>query len=113
MMHFQDEYNYDIKRVEKCSVSYSMPDGRVVPFCTFNVIPDIYRDKVQKQYALPVSEWEASHPGWSYAKDKYKRDVAALEAKEEYKRTYEGMTDFFSLPVNSGDSAGSLAKTGV
>ena len=25
MMHFQDEYNYDIKRLEKCSVLYAMP----------------------------------------------------------------------------------------
>ena len=100
MMHFQDEYNYDIKRVEKCSVSYAMPDGRVVPFCTFNVIPEIYRDKVQKQYAIPAKEWEQSHPGWAYAKDQYRRDIAALEAREEYQKTYGGMTDFFSLPIN-------------
>ena len=49
MMHFQDEYNYDIKRVEKCERPlHACPDGRVVPFCTFNVIPELYRDKVQR-----------------------------------------------------------------
>ena len=100
MMHFQDEYNYDIKRVEKCSVHYSLPDGRVLPFCTFNVFPEIYRDKVQRQYATPVKEWQNAHPGWNYAADKYKRDVAALEAREEYRQTYGNVVDFFSLPVN-------------
>ncbi len=110
MMHFQDEYNYDIKRVEKCSVSYAMPDGRVVPFCTFNVIPDIYRDKVQRQYAVPAKDWEASHPGWNYVQDKYRRDVPGLEARPEYAKTYDGMTDFFSLPINSGKAAGSGVK---
>ena len=50
MMHFQDEYTYDIHRVEKCDIHYAMPDGEVLPFCTFNVFPEVYRDKVQKQY---------------------------------------------------------------
>jgi uncharacterized radical SAM superfamily Fe-S cluster-containing enzyme len=100
MMHFQDEYNYDIKRVEKCSIHYSMPDGRIIPFCTFNVFPEVYRDKVQREYAISSKEWEAMHPGWTYASDKYKRDVKALEARPEYKETYEKLTDFFSLPVN-------------
>jgi 7,8-dihydro-6-hydroxymethylpterin dimethyltransferase len=104
MMHFMDEYNYDIKRVEKCSVSYSMPDGRIVPFCSFNVIPELYRDKVQKQYAMPSSEWQEAHKGWTYAKDKYRRDVAALEAKKEYDDTYNKKIDFFSLPVNAGSA---------
>jgi hypothetical protein len=100
MMHFQDEYNYDIKRVEKCSIHYSMPDGRIIPFCTFNVFPEVYRDKLQKEYAIPSKEWEAMHPGWTYASDKYRRDVKALEARPEYNETYGKMIDFFSLPVN-------------
>ena len=101
MMHFQDEYNYDIKRVEKCEVHYTLPDGRTVPFCTFNVMPELYRDKVQRAYAIPSKEWAALHPGWSYAADKYRRDVQELESREEYKRTYGSIVDLFSLPVNS------------
>ncbi|MEM2070910.1 MAG: radical SAM protein [Archaeoglobaceae archaeon] len=57
-MHFQDLYNYDIARVEKCEIHYATPDGRIIPFCTFNVIPEIYRDKIQEKYAIPLDEWE-------------------------------------------------------
>jgi len=102
MMHFQDEYNYDIKRVEKCEVHYTMPDGRAIPFCTFNVIPELYRDKVQRQYAVPEKEWAAAHPGWSHAAEKYKRNVKELEGRDEYRRAYGSITDLFALPVNSG-----------
>ncbi|VVB77086.1 7,8-dihydro-6-hydroxymethylpterin dimethyltransferase [uncultured archaeon] len=100
MMHFQDEYNYDIKRVEKCEVHYTLPDGRVIPFCTFNVIPELYRDKAQREYAIPAAEWGATHQGWSYAKEKYKRNINDLVAKDEYKQAYGNLTDYFSLPVN-------------
>ncbi len=105
MMHFQDEYTYDIKRVEKCDIHYSLPDGRVLPFCTFNVFPEVYRDKVQRQYAIPSKEWEESHSNWNYAADKYKRDIKALEASEAYRRTYVNMTDYFKLPANAPRAA--------
>lgn len=104
MMHFQDEYNYDIKRVEKCEVHYTLPDGRVIPFCTFNVIPELYRDKAQRQFAIPGKEWAASHPGWSYAADKYRRNVKELEETEDYRKTYGDVTDLFSLPVNAQEA---------
>ncbi|MCL4381180.1 hypothetical protein M1141_02800, partial [Candidatus Marsarchaeota archaeon] len=80
IMHFQDEYTYDIRRVEKCDIHYAMPDGEVLPFCTFNVLPEIYRDKIQNQYSIPEKEWMAGHKGWAYSKDKYMRNVKELEA---------------------------------
>ncbi|MCX8192436.1 MAG: radical SAM protein [Nitrososphaeria archaeon] len=58
MMHFQDKYNYDIERVMRCSIHYPMPDGRIIPFCAFNVIPEWYRDRVQRLYGIPIEEWE-------------------------------------------------------
>ncbi len=113
MMHFQDEYTYDIKRVEKCDIHYSMPDGRVLPFCTFNVFPEVYRDKVQKQYAIPSKEWQNMHPDWSYRSDKYMRDVKALEASESYIRTYAQAKDYFKLQVNLDEAARTrAAKSG-
>ena len=102
MMHFQDEYTYDVHRVEKCSVHYAMPDGEVLPFCTFNVFPEIYRDKIQKQYSTPANEWQKNHPGWTYSKDKYIRDVKKLEASRMYKKTYGNLKDYFALPINGG-----------
>ncbi len=100
MMHFQDEYTYDIKRVEKCDIHYAMPDGRVLPFCTFNVFPEVYRDKIQKAYSIPSTEWEKMHHDWTYRSDKYMRNVKELEASEAYQRTYVKGTDYFKLPVN-------------
>ena len=105
MMHFQDEYTYDIKRVEKCDIHYAMPDGRVLPFCTFNVFPEVYRDKIQRQYSIPSKEWENMHPNWAYSTDKYVRDVKALEASEAYKKAYVNATDFFKLKVNLDEAA--------
>jgi hypothetical protein len=58
IMHFQDLYNYDMERVKRCEIHYATPDGKIIPFCTFNVIPELYRDKVQAEYGIPVDEWE-------------------------------------------------------
>jgi hypothetical protein len=58
MMHFQDKYNYDAERVQRCCIHYLTPDGRILPFCAFNVFPEWYRDRVQEKYGIPVEEWE-------------------------------------------------------
>ncbi|WP_290623342.1 MULTISPECIES: tetraether lipid synthase Tes, partial [unclassified Archaeoglobus] len=58
MMHFQDLYNYDISRVERCEIHYGSPDGRIIPFCSFNVIPEKYRDAIHEKYGIPIEEWE-------------------------------------------------------
>ncbi|MFH1473436.1 MAG: tetraether lipid synthase Tes [Candidatus Aenigmatarchaeota archaeon] len=73
MMHFQDLYNYDIERVKRCCIHYAQPDGKIVPFCAFNVIPQWYRDKIQKEFSLPIEEWE-KRTGRKLEKDFYKRD---------------------------------------
>lgn len=80
MMHFQDAYNYDIDRVKKCSVHYALPDERIVPFCAFNVIPELYRDKVQEKFSIAGEEWEYN-TGKKLSKDKYKRDFTEDDIK--------------------------------
>jgi uncharacterized radical SAM superfamily Fe-S cluster-containing enzyme len=72
MMHFQDLYNYDIERVKRCCIHYAQPDGKIVPFCAFNVIPQWYRDKIQKEFSLPIEEWE-KRTGRKLEQDFYKR----------------------------------------
>ena len=37
-MHFMDPYNFDCARVRKCAIHYGLPDGRIVPFCSYNNI---------------------------------------------------------------------------
>ncbi|MET1124092.1 MAG: tetraether lipid synthase Tes [Archaeoglobaceae archaeon] len=58
MMHFMDLYNYDIARVQRCEIHYASPDGRIIPFCSFNVMPEIYRDRIHEKFGIPVEEWE-------------------------------------------------------
>ena len=74
MMHFQDLYNYDIERVKRCCIHYATPDGKVIPFCAFNVIPEWYRDKIQKEFSVPISEWEKQQ-GRKLSDDLYKRKI--------------------------------------
>ncbi|NJE25503.1 radical SAM protein [Thermococcus sp. MV5] len=98
MMHFMDEYNYDIERVERCVIHYALPDGRIVPFCTFNVIPELYRDKIQTQFSYTWEEWKALHPGWEYKKDKYirtKEFIEQMKRSELYKKTYIDIKNYF------------------
>ncbi len=73
MMHFQDLYNYDIERVERCCIHYAQPDGRIIPFCAFNVIPQWYRDKIQENFSLSIPEWEQK-TGKKLEDDFYKRN---------------------------------------
>ncbi len=89
-MHFMDLYNYDVQRVMRCDIHYATPDGRVIPFCTYNVLNDLYRDKVLKEYQVPISEWIKKH-GESSIGDaiKYRRQASVLENSEIYKKTYE------------------------
>ena len=52
-MHFMDNYNYDLDRVNRCCIHYATPDGRLVPFCTYNSGP-VYREQVWKKFSSPM-----------------------------------------------------------
>uniref|UniRef100_A0A7C3J528 Radical SAM protein n=1 Tax=Candidatus Methanomethylicus mesodigestus TaxID=1867258 RepID=A0A7C3J528_9CREN len=43
-MHFMDPYNFDLERVQRCTIHYALPDGKVIPFCTMN---SIHRSKLE------------------------------------------------------------------
>jgi hypothetical protein len=49
-MHFMDRYNYDLDRVSRCCIHYATPDGKLIPFCTYNSGP-VYREQVWKKFA--------------------------------------------------------------
>jgi len=89
MMHFMDLWNYDIERVKKCCIHYAQPDGRIVPFCAFNVIPQWYRDEIQEKYSLSIPNWEKSI-GKKIENDLYERNIKELESDSLYKKTYNG-----------------------
>jgi uncharacterized radical SAM superfamily Fe-S cluster-containing enzyme len=48
-MHFMDRYNYDVSRVQRCCIHYATPDGKLIPFCTYNSGP-VYREKIWKKF---------------------------------------------------------------
>ncbi len=50
-MHFMDLYNMDLERIKRCGVHYATPDGRIIPFCTYNTI---HRVNVEKKFAMPL-----------------------------------------------------------
>jgi hypothetical protein len=87
MMHFQDLYNYDIDRVQRCCIHYAIPDGRLIPFCAFNVIPQVFRDKTQKEFSISAKEWEKKR-GKKLVEEKYVRKLAG-EKKQKVKEFYE------------------------
>nr|WP_235856143.1 radical SAM protein [Methanolobus halotolerans] len=49
-MHFQDMYNFDIKRVQQCGIHYATPDGKVIPFCTYNTL---HRENIETKFSKP------------------------------------------------------------
>jgi len=53
IMHFQDAYNYDLERVKRCGIHYATPDGRIIPFCSYNAI---HRPLVEKAFSTPLHE---------------------------------------------------------
>ncbi len=93
MMHFQDPYNYDVDRVERCCIHYATPDGRVIPFCAYNVIPELYRDKTNREFSVPAKDWEKRHK-CKLKDDKIQRKHSAKE-KRQINKHYEEMIGKF------------------
>ncbi|MBN2733436.1 MAG: radical SAM protein [Methanomicrobiaceae archaeon] len=52
-MHFMDNYNYDVERVQRCCIHYATPDGKLIPFCTYNSGP-VFREQVWKKHSRPI-----------------------------------------------------------
>jgi len=55
-MHFMDPFNFDEDRVKKCVIHYATPDGRIIPFCTFN---SMYREGVEEEFSTPLKKSKA------------------------------------------------------
>jgi len=51
LMHFMDAHNFDLERVQRCTINYGFPDGKIVPFCTMNTV---HRQTLEKIYAVPI-----------------------------------------------------------
>jgi len=92
MMHFMDEWNYDVCRVMRCVIHYALPDGRIVPFCAFNILNDLYREPSHIRYGIPLEEYVKTYGHDRIYGVKYVRNRELIEKyvrSEAYRRVYE------------------------
>jgi uncharacterized radical SAM superfamily Fe-S cluster-containing enzyme len=61
-MHFQDAYNFQVDRVKRCTIQYSTPEGKIYPFCTYNVGAN-FREGVEQRNSVPKADWVRSRGG--------------------------------------------------
>ncbi|MFW6121559.1 MAG: tetraether lipid synthase Tes, partial [Petrotogales bacterium] len=54
-MWFQDAWNLNIDRLQRCVIHYTTFEG-VVPFCVYNGLG--YGEKIRGKHSIPVKEWE-------------------------------------------------------
>lgn len=54
-MWFQDVWNLNIDRLERCVIHYSTPDG-IIPFCAYNGLG--YGEEIREKHSVPIEEWE-------------------------------------------------------
>lgn len=57
-MWFQDAWNLDLERLERCVIHYTTPDG-VIPFCSYNGLD--YGSKIRKDNSISIEEWEKAN----------------------------------------------------
>ncbi|WGI17454.1 radical SAM (seleno)protein TrsS [Methanonatronarchaeum sp. AMET-Sl] len=54
IMDFQDAWTHETNRTEKCCIHVVVPDGRMIPFCNFNLTnkngESLYREKIYSKY---------------------------------------------------------------
>ena len=53
IVEFMDAYSFDVRSVKKTCIHIVHPDGRLIPFDTYNLF---YRDELEKQRLAPLRE---------------------------------------------------------
>ena len=54
-MWFQDAWNLNVDRLQRCVIHYTTFEG-MVPFCSYNGLG--YGDKIREKHSIPIKEWE-------------------------------------------------------
>jgi len=76
----------------RCNIHYLAPDGRVIPFCTYNVLNDVYRDHILKQFRIPLEEYKRRYGEHTVGPDvKYVRNIKLLKSTPIYYEAYKGI----------------------
>lgn len=108
MMHFQDPYNYDTDRVHKCCIHYATPDEKLIPFCTFNVIPKLYRENIHKKFGVTIRQWEKMTKK-RFGEEKYRRRLTK-EKKRMVIEFYNRSLEMKSLEKTKIERKGPITK---
>jgi len=69
-MWFQDAFNLNIDRLQRCVIHYSTLEG-IVPFCSYNGLG--IGDKIREKYSIPIKQWEKETG--KLMKDDLRKDV--------------------------------------
>jgi len=54
-MWFQDAFNLNVDRLQRCVIHYTTLEG-IVPFCAYNGLG--IGDKIREKHSVPIKEWE-------------------------------------------------------
>ena len=54
-MWFQDAFNLNVDRLQRCVIHYTTLEG-IVPFCAYNGLG--YGDKIREKHSISIKEWE-------------------------------------------------------
>jgi uncharacterized radical SAM superfamily Fe-S cluster-containing enzyme len=54
-MWFQDAWNLNVDRLQRCVIHYTTFEG-IVPFCSYNGLG--YGDKIREKHSIPIKKWE-------------------------------------------------------
>jgi uncharacterized radical SAM superfamily Fe-S cluster-containing enzyme len=54
-MWFQDAFNLNVDRLQRCVIHYTTLEG-IVPFCSYNGLG--IGDKIRAKHSVPIKEWE-------------------------------------------------------
>ncbi len=60
IVHFLDAYAFDVRSVKKTCIHIVHPDGRLIPFDTYNLF---YRDDLERSRLAPLRARSAGSPG--------------------------------------------------
>jgi len=70
-MWFQDAFNLNVDRLERCVIHYTTLEG-IVPFCTYNGLG--IGEKIREKHSLTIKEWEKKTG--KKIRDDLRKDVA-------------------------------------
>jgi uncharacterized radical SAM superfamily Fe-S cluster-containing enzyme len=65
---FMDAWNFDVRSAKKCCVHHVLPDGKIMPFCSYNTLhrpkyihKTRFRDQETEQYYTDHETNETLH----------------------------------------------------